>query len=765
MLSNTVLRAGRVRPIRSCRSGGGGILVSVADLSGVHNEASGGLRGPVVQAGSIDHLSLCGPAHVGSDQAELLPRQLPLAIRDFTGRAEQVTALDALLADNAGAGRGAVVISAVDGTAGIGKTTLAVWWAHRVQDRFPHGTLYANLRGYGPDDPATASEVLDGFLRGLGIPGGAIPHGVDAQAGLFRSVLAGRQVLVVLDNAHSADQVRPLLPGTPGCVVVVTSRDSLTGLVVTEGAHRLTLDLLTPHEAHDLVASIVGPQRTAAEPDAVATLIRLCVRLPLALRIAASRAAGPHTTIAAVVAALADERYRLDTLSWGEDKRAALQAVFDWSYQRLAPGQAHLFRHLSLHPGPEISAHAAAALADVDLGEARRLLAALAEAHLIEPTGPARYRFHDLLRAYATHQAHHDPDQRSGERDQALDRVLRWYAWHATTAHQLVYSLFVLPAQNAVLKAATPTDPEITFTTPAHAIAWFDAETVNLAAAVRAADQANRHQLVILLAQATVIAFQWAADRATELDIHRRARAAAHHVGDRAVEVHALLAMGFAHLFAGHWREATDVYVTALGIARDLGDAWLEAWALNDLGMLHIQQRQYARALEYLRAALPLSIGAQNGRTEGVIESNISTACTGLGDFQQALRHAERDLTLRQRADDRAGEAFALSTMALARQAMGEHPEAIALCEQALDIKDYRQYLPEVALTLDRLGTSLHHIGDRERACACWRDAVTIYDKFKDHRAEDLRHRLHSFLSHGPAPSHVSDRHRPGPAA
>lgn len=292
----------------------------MADLSGVHNEASGGLRGPVVQAGSIDHLSLSGPAHVESDQAELLPRQLPLAIRDFTGRAEQVTELDALLADNAGADTGAVVISAVDGTAGIGKTTLAVWWAHRVQDRFPHGTLYANLRGYGPDDPATASEVLDGFLRGLGIPGGAIPHGVDAQAGLFRSVLAGRQVLIELDNAHSADQVRPLLPGTPGCVVVVTSRDGLTGLVITEGAHRLTLDLLTPDEAHDLVASIVGPRRAAAEPDAVATLIRLCVRLPLALRIAASRAAAPHTIIAAVVAELADERYRLDALSWGEDK-------------------------------------------------------------------------------------------------------------------------------------------------------------------------------------------------------------------------------------------------------------------------------------------------------------------------------------------------------------------------------------------------------------------------------------------------------------
>lgn len=254
-----------------------------------------------------------GLAHAGSDRllivtgdvessgnALRVPRQLPLTVGDFTGRAEHLAALDALLTSGSrDQVPGAAVISAVDGSGGIGKTTLAVHWAHRVQDRFPDGTLYANLRGYGPGEPAAPSEILDGFLRAVGTPVDRMPQGLDARAGLYRSLLADRRMLIVLDNANNADQVRPLLPAAPGCMAVVTSRDSLTGLVITEGATRLTLDLFEPSEAHDLVAGVLGASRTAAEPDAVADLVRLCARLPLALRIAAGRVAGmPHTTVA-----------------------------------------------------------------------------------------------------------------------------------------------------------------------------------------------------------------------------------------------------------------------------------------------------------------------------------------------------------------------------------------------------------------------------------------------------------------------------------
>jgi hypothetical protein len=221
----------------------------------------------------------------------LVPRQLPPAVRDFTGRTEHLAMLDAMLPAEDDESTGAVVISAVDGAAGIGKTALAVRWAHRVQNGFPDGTLHANLRGYGPGDPATPVEVLDGFLRALGMPAERMPMGLEAHAGLYRSLLAGRRLLIVLDNANSADQVRPLLPGAAGCMVLVTSRDSLTGLVVTDGARRLTLDLLTEAEALQLVSGIVGPVRVAAKPDAVTEMIRLCARLPLALRIAAGRVA------------------------------------------------------------------------------------------------------------------------------------------------------------------------------------------------------------------------------------------------------------------------------------------------------------------------------------------------------------------------------------------------------------------------------------------------------------------------------------------
>jgi hypothetical protein len=287
----------------------------------VRNAASGEVLGPVVQAGVIDQVWVSGPTQ--GDAARRIwpsvPRQLPPVVRDFTGQAEHLADLDALLpGDQADAATlpTAAVISAVDGTAGIGKTTLAVWWAHRVQDHFPDGTLYANLRGYGTGEPATTGEVLDEFLRALGVLPERMPAGVEAQSGIFRSLLAARRVLIVLDNANHADQVRPLRPGTSGCVVVTTSRDSLTGLVVTEGAIRLTLDLRSENESVQLVSGVLGPGRAGVEATAVTELVRWCARLPLALRIAAGRAAArPHCTVADVVTELADERERLNSRS------------------------------------------------------------------------------------------------------------------------------------------------------------------------------------------------------------------------------------------------------------------------------------------------------------------------------------------------------------------------------------------------------------------------------------------------------------------
>lgn len=311
----------------------------------VRNEASGGLSGSVIQAGSIHHVSL-----TNSPAAPVVPRQLPLAIRDFVGRTEHLAALDALLPTEEA---GTVVISALDGTGGVGKTTLAIHWAHRVQNRFPDGTLYVNLRGYGPGEPATPAEVLDGFLRALGCPPEGIPIGLEAQAGLYRSLLAGRRFLIVLDNANAADQVRPLLPGSAGCLALITSRASLTGLVISESAIRVTLDLLTPQEAVDLASTIIGNHRTDAEPESVVQLTQLCARLPLALRIAAHRAAArPQSLIADLVAELSDKQTRLDHLTVPGDELATVRTVLSWSDHALLADQSRMFRLLGLHPGP-----------------------------------------------------------------------------------------------------------------------------------------------------------------------------------------------------------------------------------------------------------------------------------------------------------------------------------------------------------------------------------------------------------------------------
>lgn len=618
----------------------------------------------------------------------VIPRQLPLAARGFVGRTEHLAALDALLPNADGSGGDAVVISALDGTAGVGKTTLAVHWAHRVQHHFPDGTLHTNLRGYAPGDPATPTEVLDGFLHTLGIPLERIPTGVEARSSLYRSILAGRRMLIVLDNANAASQVRPLLPGSPGCLVLVTSRASLTGLVVNDGATRVTLDLLTPQEAIDLVREIIGQRRVDAEPDATAELIRHCARLPLALRIAAGRvAAQPHLDVADLVAEIADDQNRWDALSLPDEEDAAVRVVFDWSYRRLTAEHAHVFRRLGLHPGPDFSLHAAAAVAGLTVARARRVLNLLADTHLVEHVSRDRYRFHDLLRAYAADCADHD--DHLDDRDRACRLLLEWYTHHVTAAHHRLFPERV--GWHPALELEIDTHPEITFAQPADALTWFDADRVNLIAACRDAHRRDVRRITIPLTYATSVALRWRGHWEESLGTCRLGLAAARRCGDDIAEAHALLQLGEIQLAGGRWDHATDPFELARALARDLDNAWLEAAVLNGLARLHLDQRGYAKAKEFLQLALPLSPGAQRGRIEALIEGNLSIACTGLDQYEQALQHAERGLVLRRQSGDRSGEAVAWHHMALAKQRMGDHerqsrcvskpsPSSIATC-------------------------------------------------------------------------------------
>jgi hypothetical protein len=425
-----------------------------------------------------------------------VPHELPADVAAFTGRAAELAELDRLLTIEATAaevpgfgaagGRAPVaMISAVSGTAGVGKTALAVHWAHQAFGRFPDGQLYVNLRGYDPDQPMPAADALAGFLRALGVSGQDIPLDEDQRAARYRSLLSRKRMLLVLDNASHADQVRPLLPGTSGCAVIVTSRDALAGLVARDGAARLDLDLLPLEEAVALLTELIGEQ-ARADPDAAAALARRCARLPLALRVAAELAAA-HAAVplADLVEDLADQQRRLDLLDAGDDPRAAVRAVFSWSYQQLSAEAARMFRLAGLHPGPDITAAAAASLAAIAEAEARRLLRELARAHLIAEHVPDRYAVHDLLRAYAVEQARHNGTET--DRREATGRVLDHYLHTAAHAARLLN-----PAQEPVILA--PPRPGAAPGQPAdrrQALAWFAAQHQILLAAVILASESG----------------------------------------------------------------------------------------------------------------------------------------------------------------------------------------------------------------------------------------------------------------------------------
>ncbi len=366
------------------------------------------------------HLSgaLAGPAqgqayHVAGT-GRSTPAQLPADVHAFTGRARELAELDRLLTSPVGRGieagqsdlasqADAAPIAVVSGTAGVGKSALALRWARQARGAFPGGQLYVNLRGYDPGQPVPPADALAGFLRALGTAGPDIPPDEDDRAAAYRTAADGRRLLILLDNAATVEQVRPLLPGSPSCAVVVTSRDSLTGLVARHGARRLDLDLLPPGDAVGLLRNLIG-KRVDDDPGSAATLAGQCAWLPLALRLAAELACDrPATPLTQLAAGLADQRRRLDLLNAGGDPRTAIRGIFSWSYRQLPDGAARAFRLLGMHPGPDFDAFAAATLTGTTLEQARQVLDQLARAHLIHPTSPGRYGMHDLLRAYASH--------------------------------------------------------------------------------------------------------------------------------------------------------------------------------------------------------------------------------------------------------------------------------------------------------------------------------------------------------------------------
>ncbi|MQA85329.1 MAG: tetratricopeptide repeat protein [Streptosporangiales bacterium] len=689
------------------------------------NRMPGTVHGQVVQAREV---------HLPPPSARSLPvpRQLPATIPDFTGRASDLAHLDALLAtgDEPGPAVGppAVVITAIDGTAGAGKTTLAVCWAHRVKHRFPDGQLYVNLRGYDAGPPATPAEVLDGFLRALDIPPERIPDDVEA---LFRSLLDGRRTLLLLDNANSPEQVRPLLPGSPGCLALVTSRSSLSGLAVTAGAIRVSLDLLPLADAVALLRTIIGAERVDAEPDAVVDLARICARLPLALRIAGHRAtARPHTRLADVVADLADEQHRLDELSIADDEPAAVRAVFSWSYRALPADQARMFRLLGLHPGPDIGNYAAAALADVDPRRARRLLDGLVEVHLLEHAARDRYRFHDLLRAYAHERAEHDetPDDRNA----ATERLLGWYLHTAHAADRQHPHYRIVP--DAV---PSPRHP-LTFANDDQGREWLETERPAIVAAVRHAADAGRHRLAWQLA---AVAGCFLNHRGYRDDVGKTGQlglAAARRIRDRFGEAWML------DLISGPgWLDETVLLrQQALAIYRELGDRRLEAATLSDLGHAYGDLRRYSEAVDCIQQALAILPQFGDQWAEGLALRNLADVHVGLGRFVEAETYCEQALAIFRRISDSTRVALALDSLGRACHGLRRFGEAVDCYRQALSIFRQTDYRGATVETLDNLAQTLCQTGDTETARDHWREALALGEEIGHPRTEEIRARL-----------------------
>jgi NB-ARC domain-containing protein/tetratricopeptide repeat protein len=471
------------------------------------------------------------------------------------------------------------MIFVISGTAGVGKTALAVRWAHQLQDRFPDGQLYVNLRGYHPGPPMTPEQALDCFLRALDVSVEKIPIGMDEKAGLYRSLLNGRRVLVVLDNANTVEQVRPLLPGSPGCLVVVTSRSQLAGLFIRDGAHRVSLDPLPPAEAVLLLRQIMGAARVDAEPDVAVKLARQCAYLPLALRISAERVVSrPHITLADLAGELANERDRLDVLAAHDDETTAVRSVFFWSYRTLPPAAAHIFRLLGLHAGPDISIPVAAVLAGTTPPQARLLLNVLTGVHLLEETGHDRYRFHDLLRVYAAERV--ATEETDHERDSAVRRLLTWYLHTADAAGRVLTPQWRYVPLDFPEAGFLP----LVFTTYQQALEWCEAESANLVAATRHAAECGQHviawKLPAVLWNFFILRRHWA----DWITTHETGLAAARHLHDRYGEAWITNNLGGCYRCLGQFDEAINYLQQALVAWRELDDRWGEGWTLNRPG-------------------------------------------------------------------------------------------------------------------------------------------------------------------------------------
>jgi tetratricopeptide (TPR) repeat protein len=713
------------------------------------------------------------------------PAQLPLDIHGFTGRCAALSGLDLLIHDDPEDRPHAVLITAIQGMPGIGKTALAVHWAHHVAHRFPDGQLYIDLGGHSSRGAVTISDALGHLLRGLGVDGTQIPADETERAAVYRSASADRQVLIVLDNAASAEQVRPLLPGSPLCLVVVTSRSQLVGLVAHDGARTIDLDVLSPDESAELLAAILGPERVATETGPTAELARLCAHLPLALRVAAADLASrPHDSIAGAVRELAADR--LSALVIDEDPRSAVQAAFELSFQRLSDDAKLAFRRLGLIEVPDFTPGAVAALLGWQTESAQRALRGLVRANLVEANRPGRYRLHDLLRDYARILTR--SEDTDAYRSDAVRKLLGWYLIRSREAAQVLH-----PHRRPLSALPEPAQPGVVLGY-ADALSWFEGERSNLIGAILQAERFELDEFTWEIADALYDFLDLRGYHVDNIGIHRTGLAAATRHANALARAYMLQHLAVIETHRGHYAEAIGNAQGALAELRQLRDPYAESAPLNALARIYLRLGRYPEAREQGQEALRIRrhIGDRRGeaetldnlvslswrlgnypdavrdgnqalgiwreigdrRGEGEALTNIATVQLSVGESEHALRAASAALEIARQIGDQYGIANALATLSNICRKLARYPDAIARAEEALVIRREIADLRGEAAVLVNEGKIYTEAGRYSEALRCLRDALKIQGDIGDRQGvgETRRETAYAYWRRGRYP-------------
>lgn len=713
------------------------VATGVSSVDGGTNNTLSGSAENAIQARDIH-----GGVHFhAASTAPPVPRQLPPDVPLFTGRSVYLAALDALYQHDTEMEARALTLALIDGTGGMGKSTLVRHWAHQHLDRFPDGQLWVDLRGFDPSgEPMPAELAVRGFLGALGVPADLVPLDENAQTGMYRSLVAGRRMLVVLDNARDTQQVVPLLPGGHSCTALVTSRRHLSGLVTAHGARRVKIDIFSQLEAREFLVSRLGADRLQAEPEAVTALLEFCAGLPLALSVMASRAA-EHSEfpLSVLVEELAESAATLDALDSGEIS-GNLHAVLSWSYDALDPQAATMLGLLGLAPGPDISLPAAASLAALSVSRTRIVLRDLENASFIQQHAPGRYRMHDLIRLYAAERAHHDRSQ--DDRDAALRRVTSFYLSTAHSADRLL-----VPHRQPIDLVQPPVG------TASHlvpdrtaALAWFDAEHPCLLAAQDLSVTKAWHEEVWQLAWALNSFHNFRGNRRDQIATWRASLPGAEQLERPDVQTLVLRTLGNACGRTERYSEAADYLNQAVAVAQQSGDTAEEAHSHRALARMSVLQGNYEQGFFHSSQAFGTyqALGKPAWEAEALNEMGLCEAY--LGDLIQARASCEQSRTLAEQEGDREGVGYALDNLAFIAMQGSQHAEAVSCYERAFALWGELDHRYNQAESLDGLARAHMALGRREEARRDWEQALALYeDQQRSNDAERIRQQLDVF--------------------